>query len=174
MTPTPPKLHDAFVAIDFETADTGRDSACAVALIRVEGGRITQRETRLIRPPRQTFQFTHIHGLRWQDVQGEPAFGEVWPGLGAVLEGVGFLVAHNASFDRGVLTACCHEAGVQPPALPWACTMHLARQAWELYPTRLPDLCKHLNIHLKHHDPTSDAEACARAMIALRAEGWGP
>ena len=27
-----------FVAIDFETADYGRDSACALALVRVEAG----------------------------------------------------------------------------------------------------------------------------------------
>ncbi len=174
MKPTPAQPHDSFVAIDFETADTGRDSACAVALIRVDGDRITQRHTRLIQPPRETFEFTHIHGLRWRDVQGEPTFAQVWPTLEAVLDGAAFLVAHNASFDRGVLNACCREAGLQAPTLPWACTMKLARQAWKLYPTRLPDLCARLDIPLKHHDPTSDADPCATAMIALRAEGWGP
>src|SRR5205085_9653487 len=46
-----------FVAIDFETADHGRDSACAVALVRVERGRIVRRETRRIRPPRSRFFF---------------------------------------------------------------------------------------------------------------------
>lgn len=170
MGPSP----NSFVAIDFETADTGRDSACAVALIRVDGERITRRETRLIRPPRPCFQFTHIHGIRWEDVQSEPSFAQVWPELEPVLDGASFLVAHNASFDHGVLRACCYEADLQPPALPFACTMRLARQAWGLRPTRLPDLCRHLSIPLKHHDPTSDAEACARAMIALRKEGWGP
>ena len=44
-----------FVAIDFETADYQRDSACAVALVRVESGKIVAREHRLIRPPRRTF-----------------------------------------------------------------------------------------------------------------------
>ena len=33
-----------FVAIDFETADNGRDSACAVGLVRVENGVITKKE----------------------------------------------------------------------------------------------------------------------------------
>ena len=32
-----------FAAIDFETADYGRDSACAVAVVRVEGGVIVDR-----------------------------------------------------------------------------------------------------------------------------------
>ena len=38
--PWPPPT---FVAIDFETADYGRDSACALALVRVEAGVIVQR-----------------------------------------------------------------------------------------------------------------------------------
>ena len=40
-----------FVAIDFETADYGRDSACALALVRVEAGVIVQRAFHYIRPP---------------------------------------------------------------------------------------------------------------------------
>ena len=43
-----------FVAIDFETADYGPDSACAVALVRVEGSRIVRRSYFLIRPPRRS------------------------------------------------------------------------------------------------------------------------
>ncbi len=38
-----------FVAIDFETADYGRDSACALALVRVEAGVIVQRAFSYIR-----------------------------------------------------------------------------------------------------------------------------
>jgi len=34
-----PPADRPFVAIDFETADHGADSACAVGLARVEGGR---------------------------------------------------------------------------------------------------------------------------------------
>ena len=49
---------ESFVALDFETADYERDSACSVALVRVEGRRIVRRQHFLIRPPRQTFVFT--------------------------------------------------------------------------------------------------------------------
>jgi DNA polymerase-3 subunit epsilon len=161
---------DSFVAIDFETADNGRDSACAVALVRVDDGRITQRAVRLIRPPRSRFLFTHIHGIRWSDVRGEPGFAQIWPQLEPMLAGAAFLVAHNASFDRSVLRACCEVAGLEPPPLPFSCTVRLAREAWDLRPTRLPDVCRHLDIPLKHHDPASDAEACARIMMTLQAE----
>ena len=46
-----------------------------------------------------------------------------------------------------------------------------ARRTWGLPRNRLPDVCAHLGIALEHHDPLSDAEACARIAIAARAEG---
>jgi DNA polymerase-3 subunit epsilon len=155
-----------FVAIDFETADHGPDSACAVALVRVEKDVIVHRERRLIRPPRREFAFTWVHGITWADVARAPAFADVWRGVQAVLDGAAFLAAHNAPFDRGVLQACCHAAGLRPPALPFLCTVQLARERWRIYPTKLPDVCRVLGIPLVHHEPLSDAEACARIVIA--------
>lgn len=161
---------EAFVAIDFETADHGRDSACAVGLVRVEKGKVVRREARLIRPPRREFFFTYIHGIAWADVAEAPSFGEVWEELRGTLEGAGFLAAHNAPFDRGVLSACCARARVEPPPLPFECTVRLARRAWGIRPTTLPDVCRALGIRLRHHDALSDAEACARIVIAAEGE----
>jgi DNA polymerase-3 subunit epsilon len=155
-----------FVAIDFETADHGRDSACAVALVRVEGRRIVERAAHLIRPPRREFVFTHIHGIRWSDVARSPSFRDVWVRVRPVLRGAEFLAAHNAAFDSSVLEACCAGAGVRPPSLPFECTMKLARRVWDVRPTTLPAVCRHLRLPLVHHDAASDAEACARIMIA--------
>ena len=105
----------AFAAIDFETADRWRDSACAVGAVLVKEGRIAGRYHQLIRPPRRSFEFTHIHGLTWADVRDSPAFGDMWPDLRRFVDDAGFLVAHNAGFDRSVLEACCAAAGVAPP-----------------------------------------------------------
>jgi DNA polymerase III subunit epsilon len=160
-----------FVAIDFETADTGTDSACAVALVRVQGSCIVDRAHSLIRPPRQYFMFTRIHGISWLHVAGQPTFREVWPGLTPLLKGAEFLVAHNAGFDRSVLMACCRAAGLQAPDKPFRCTMQLARQAWAVRPTKLPDVCTFLNIPLDHHNARSDAESCARIMLQLLEHG---
>jgi DNA polymerase-3 subunit epsilon len=157
-----------FVAIDFETADYGTDSACAVALVRVEGSRIVQRSHFLIRPPRQDFVFSYLHGITWEMVAQEPTFGELWPQLRPLLADVEFLSAHNAPFDRGVLQSCCAAHGLKPPKIPFLCTVKLARQTWKLYPTKLPDVCAFLGIPLEHHNPASDAEACARIVIAAR------
>jgi DNA polymerase III subunit epsilon len=155
-----------FVAIDFETADYGSDSACAIALVRVEDRKVVQREVSLIRPPRSRFAFTHIHGITWQMVAALPVFADVWPRVCSILDGASFLAAHNAPFDRGVLTSCCNIARLPVPTQPFLCTVQLARRRWGLRPNDLPSVCRRLGIGLKHHDPGSDAEACARIIIA--------
>jgi DNA polymerase III subunit epsilon len=161
----------SFVAIDFETADPGGDSACAIGLVRVEGTRIVGRLSRLIRPPRRQFHFTWVHGIAWPDVEREPEFAELWPEIQEFIRGADFLAAHNAGFDRGVMQACCERARIEPPQLPYLCTVRLAREAWNVRPTKLPDVCRYLVIPLRHHDAASDAEACARIVIAAIEEG---
>jgi DNA polymerase III subunit epsilon len=161
-----------FAAIDFETANNARDSACAVGVVIVEAGRIVDRLHALIRPPSREFLFTHIHGLSWRDVQGAQCFDAVWAGLARELAGVEFLAAHNAPFDKGVLGACCATYDLASPKLPFVCTVRLARAQWDIRPTRLPDVCRHLGIDLRHHQADSDAEACARIVMAAQAGGW--
>lgn len=161
----------AFVAIDFETACSGRESACAVGLVRVEGCEIVARETRLIRPPSQEFSFTWCHGITWEDVVDQPPFYDIWRELAPMLEGVRFLAAHNASFDQSVLKACCKASGLEIPVLPFECTVKLARKAWNIRPTRLDVVCRALDIPLNHHEAGSDAEACARILLAAVEDG---
>jgi DNA polymerase-3 subunit epsilon len=164
--PRLPPLDGPFVAIDFETADPGPDSACAVGLVRVEGSRVVRREKVLIRPPRPRVVFSYIHGITWPMVADAPTFADAWPALAPLLDGAAFLAAHNAAFDRRVLAACCAAAGLSAPGLPFRCTVQIARRTWGLTPNDLPSVCRRLGIGLVHHDPASDAEACARIVIA--------
>ncbi len=157
-----------FVAIDFETADRGHDSACAVGLVRVVDWRIEQRAVALIRPPRREFVFSYLHGITWDHVKDVDNFGLVWRQQLPLLSDAEFLAAHNAEFDQAVLCSCCAGARLAAPALRFECSMALARQVWNIYPTKLPDVCRRLRLSLKHHDAASDAEACARIVIAAR------
>lgn len=152
-----------FVAIDFETGDAGRDSACAVALVLVEDGMVVRREARLIRPPRHMDPANiAIHGLTEKMVAKAPSFAAVWKELAPMLEETSLFVAHNAPFDRSVLETCCREAGIARPDLPWACTLQLTRETWPAWQThRLDVCCRELGIELQHHDALSDALACA-------------
>ncbi|PSN15247.1 exonuclease [filamentous cyanobacterium CCT1] len=155
-----------FVALDFETADRYRDSACSIGLVRVEQGQVVNKAHYLIRPPRRQFEFTHIHGITWRQVANQPDFAERWPEIAAMLAGAEFFAAHNASFDRSVLHACCRAHNIAPPAPDFVCTVKLARQAWNIRPTKLPNVCDYLGIPLNHHDALSDAEACAKIAVA--------
>lgn len=163
-----PDANNCFVAIDFETADYGPDSACSVALVRVLNDQIVDKAHFFIRPPRRTFVFTYLHGISWKHVANEPTFGELWPHITEKLAGAEFIAAHNAAFDRSVFMACCQTAALPPPVLPFQCTVRLARKTWNLRHANLPSVCTYLGIPLKHHDAVSDAEACAGIVIASR------
>ena len=160
-----------FVAIDFETANNARDSACSVGLVKVANGEIVATAMRLIRPPTRQFLFTYIHGLAWKHVANEPLFGEVWPSLAPLLEGAEFIAAHNAAFDRSVLRACCADAAIDAVKASFVCTVKVARSVWSLHPTTLADVCRHLRIPLRHHDAESDARACASILLAAHQHG---
>lgn len=163
-----------FAAIDFETANHDYASACAVGLVVVENGRIVDRVYELIRPPTREFTFTHIHGLTWNDVRSAPTFDELWPALRQRLRLVEFLAAHNATFDRRVLSSCCQVSRLPEPRKPFVCTVRVAREVWGIYPTTLPNVCNRLQIPLRHHHAHADAEACARIVLAAEKEGWQP
>jgi DNA polymerase III subunit epsilon len=157
-----------FVAIDFETADHGPDSACAIGLVRASDDRILTRKYYLVRPPRRSFFFSDIHGITWEKVCDQPTFAVLWPEIQELILGAEFLASHGASFDRRVLKSCCQVANILSPQIPHVCTVKLARNTWGIHPTNLPMVCSHLGLRLNHHEALSDAEACAEIVIAAR------
>lgn len=167
----------SFAALDFETADFKRDSACSVGIVVVRDGSIFKRYHSLIRPPRKQFVpwFVDLHGISWEMVQNERSFADLWPELSTILHGVDFMAAHNAPFDHSVLKACCQAAGITPPSLKVHCTVKVGRELWRLERNKLPDLCQHLGISLaRHHDALADAEACAHIVLCALRDGWLP
>ena len=160
------------VALDFETADFGADSACALGIVAIEDGVIARSEARLIRPPRDKFVFTYIHGITWDDVKDEAEFGDVWDGFRDYWRDADCLVAHNAPFDRKVLFTCCAKAGRAKPETPFACTVRIARTHFKFKPANLAYVSGQLGIDLKHHDAGSDALACASIAAKALAEGY--
>ncbi len=158
-----------FLAIDFETADYKADSACALGLVRVENGVITQEHSRLIRPPRERVIFSSIHGLYWKDLRDQPSFQDLWPEFKPYFEDIDFIVAHNSGFDRKVLLASCEAAAVTAPTQAFKCTVQAARKILQITPAKLSNVCTVLGIDLNHHEALSDARACAQIMIRAMA-----
>jgi len=73
------KTPNSFIAIDFETANHYRNSACAVGIVKVKNKKIVKKAAYLIRPPTNFFSFTHIHGITWSKVKKKPTFDRLWP-----------------------------------------------------------------------------------------------
>jgi DNA polymerase-3 subunit epsilon len=164
-----------FTAIDFETANQSRDSACAVALVRVCQGAVVDRFSALIQPPPGEFMFTYVHGITRKDVRKAKTFAELWPQIQRFCDPAPLLVAHNATFDRAVLMACCAYYGIEPINYPFVCTVRAARSAWPALPRHSLDIVSQfLNIRLNHHEASSDAEACAHILIRATAAGFSP
>lgn len=98
-----------FLAIDTETASYYRYNACSVGLVRIKNNIIIEKVSYLIRPPSKWFVFTDLHRIVWDDVKDEPNFGKLCPTIKHLFRKTDFLVAHNASFDRSGLNACCER-----------------------------------------------------------------
>ncbi|MCL1875857.1 MAG: 3'-5' exonuclease [Synergistaceae bacterium] len=157
-------------AIDFETANYGMESACALSMVRIRDN-IDAERTFLIRPPNRNFRFTYIHGISWEDVQDSPTFAEIFDEISGFIKDADYLLAHNAPFDRGVLKSCCEYWGLKYPEIPFLCTLKGCRRGLSLRRNSLDYVCSHLNIPLKHHDSRSDAMAAAKIFIYLRKTG---
>ncbi|KAB1071036.1 3'-5' exonuclease [Methylobacterium planeticum] len=162
------------LAIDFETANERRDSACAVGLAWIAEGGVVRRESRLIRPPELRFAPGNIrvHGIVPADVRGQPDFpavmAEFLPDLTR-----GLILAHNAPFDLGVLRAGLSAYGLPVPAFSYLCTLQIARQVFpDPAGCGLGKVAARLGIRFAHHDAGEDAYACAEiALAAMRRTG---
>ena len=113
-----------------------------------------------------------------------------WPPMGgrARLSDLRRSLAHPAGQDRTTLISSlpttrrltvasfarvCGKYGIRVPLV----RVHLYCPACPLAVGNLPDaitrcLPERLRIRLRHHDPESDAEACASIVLAAEAEGW--
>lgn len=158
-----------FTAIDFETANSSAASACSVGLVKVRDGEVVERAGWLIKPPFGHDDFTEwntrIHGIMAPDVREAKLWSEQVDDIVAFAEG-DVLVAHNAGFDMGVITAACTASYIGTPEYTYLCSLQVARKTYHLESYRLPVAAMAAGFEdFKHHDAIADAEACARIVI---------
>jgi len=152
-----------WVAIDFETANSDRASACALGLVSVQDGQVAKRQSWLIRPLDPYFDPYNvmIHGITEDDVADSPTFAELWDEIYSEIEGRS-LVAHNASFDMSVLRHTLDGSDLPYPALDYYCTRVISQALWKTLPSYgLECVSDHLGIAFQHHIAVEDAMACA-------------
>ncbi|QHI69210.1 3'-5' exonuclease [Tichowtungia aerotolerans] len=158
-----------FTAIDFETATGRRSSACAVGIVTVKNGAITEQFYSLIQPPGNEYFGMNIgvHGIRPVDTENAPTFADLYPEIRQRLQNRK-LVAHNESFDRSVLRRTMEHYGLNYEELGlkerWECTMRIYK-AKGFVPYKLNACCERLGIALQHHEALSDAIGCAHLYL---------
>jgi DNA polymerase-3 subunit epsilon len=158
-----------FTAIDFETANSSAASACSVGLVKVRDGVVVDRVAWFIRPPAGFDHFTEwntrIHGIMAPDVAGAKLWSAQLPDLVA-FAGDDFLVAHNAGFDMGVISAACRASFIDVPGFRYLCSLQVARKTYNLDSYRLPVAAMAAGFEdFAHHDALADSEACAAIIV---------
>jgi DNA polymerase III epsilon subunit-like protein len=164
-------MSNSFVAIDFETANSFRGSACEIGLYRVIDGEFDARLDSLIRPhpkyPDFDFVNVSVHGIQAEDVQDAPEFGELWPSVKSFIGDLP-LVAHSVAFDIRVLRELFFLYGIPAPLVQYFCTLVLSRRVLELASYSLSFVAHDLGIQQAIlHRGGSDAECAADIALAL-------
>ncbi|ANC30000.1 DNA polymerase III PolC-type [Isoptericola dokdonensis DS-3] len=161
----------SFTAIDVETANPQRASVCSIGVAKVRDGVVVDTLETLVQPPPGHEEFAYrnvqVHGITARDVVGAPTWDVVQPKI-AELAGGDVLVAHNASFDRSVVTRANEAHGIVTPRTRWLCTRDAAKAFLTLAAYRLPVVSAALGIPAHdHHDAGADARQCALVLIEL-------
>ncbi len=153
----------SFVAFDFETANNRRDSACSLGLVRMdESGKPLSSWYSLICPKEPYFSpfCTAVHHLDSRDILKSPTFEELWPEIRDFIS-TDPLVAHNATFDKGVLYSTANSYGITLPQYHIIDTLPLSRRLLRDLPNhKLGTLVNYFEFEYDAHNALSDALAC--------------
>lgn len=155
-----------FIAIDFETANTRYDSACAIGIVGVADSEIVANCYSLLNPKSEFLpENVAIHGITEADVQDAPTFEEAWQEI-SLLFGHCAVLAHNAVFDMSVLKRSIPSWEAERLEFKYIDTVSLCR---DFVPGKknLAHCAEELGIPLEHHhNALDDATACAKIALA--------
>lgn len=165
-----------FVAIDFETANAQRHSACSVGMLKYDSnGKITDSYYQLIHPHPDVDYFNPIniavHGIRPADVASSPEWGDIAEEVRDFISNLP-IVAHNMAFDGYVLQDLMKLYGREEVTNRRLCTLRLARKilAEELESKSLENVFQHYfpNVFFEHHQAYSDAKAAGDIFVKMQ------
>lgn len=173
-------MSERIVALDTET--TGTSTSDGHRLIEIGCVEIINRKRtgatfhRFLNPGRAIDAGAQaVHGIRDQDLLGEPAFSEVAGELVSFIRGA-TLIIHNASFDIGFLNAELRSANL-PMQIQELCsvvdTLSLARRMHPGQRNNLDALCRRYGVNASaradRHGALIDAELLADVYLAMTA-----
>ena len=172
-SPSDPWQQTEFVAFDLET--TGLDPVTCriveIGAVRFRGDGVVLGQFEQLVDPRSPIpnSATQIHGISDDDVAGQPTIGEVLPRFVEFLGNrPAILMAHNAAFDVGFLSAESSRQRYQLPRHPVLDTCSFARRRLRLVNYKLGTLRRHYRlIHLENHRAIGDARVLMEVFLRL-------
>ncbi len=146
-------MNKKVLAIDFETANSSRGSACSIGIALYEDGEIKLNKELLINPE-EDFDGANIkiHGITPKTVKKAPTFPKVWKLIDQLIDENTLVISNNASFDISVLRHVCDKYEMKYPTFEYLCT-------WKLNKIIYEEL-QYLDIDFKHHKASKDALIC--------------
>jgi len=161
-----------YIVFDVETPNRYNNRMSAIGISIVENGSIRKSFFSYV-DPEQPFDWfnTQLTGIDANTVADAPTFPELWKRIEPILSS-GVLVAHNASFDMGVLKKCLKAYNIQwRSEIPYCCTVQIGRRLLPKVSHKLNALCDYYGICLDHHQADSDSSAAARILIRYMEAG---
>lgn len=164
-----------YIAFDVETPNRFNNRISAIGISVVEDGAVTEEFFSLVDPEQPFDSFnSRLTGICSEDICEAPTFPEVWAQIEPILSS-GIMVAHNASFDMGVLRKCLCGYGISwKPSVNGLCTVVMGRRLLPDISHRLNDMCDYYGLILNHHRADSDSRACAEILLRYMESGAEP
>ncbi len=137
--------------------------------MRIRDGKIVETYESLFRPPAPHNWFSEqnirVHGITPEMIETAPTWSEALDEMLNFISG-DVLVAHNASFDMGVLASSAAEISRELPEIRYSCSLAIARKTYNLESYRLNAVAYAVgHEEFNHHDALADSDACARIII---------
>ena len=159
---------NSIIAIDFETANPKRVSACAVGGCVIKDGEIIETFSTLLSPPTDYFAPINIgiHGITPEMVKDAPTFADLFPKYREQVENR--TIISYSKFDLSVIKNLFQHYGFECD-FNYVDVCEMAKEKLPgLKNYKLPTVAKHLGFEdYKHHHAFEDAMMCARVFIAL-------
>jgi len=186
-TPTldTPYTRAEFLAVDLETTglDRHRDDIVSIGFVPIVAGRVrlADAEHHLVRPQQPVSDAAaKIHGLLDDRLAAADPLAAALPRLLKAMTGR-IPVAHHTAVERTFLSRACRDLFGHRLAVPWICTLALARRRAVRHSAAIPDgalrlgACREVYGMPRHHshNALSDALACAELFLAQAAESSG-
>ncbi len=155
-----------FTAINFETANYNRVSACAFGYAKVKDGEIIDSGEFFLNPVGEHAPFqSKVHGITKKDTCGQPSFGELYLQLKELFS---LPIVGHSLFDKQVLTALSEHFALNLQ-FQYIKIYSIAQGILsDLKSHNLKSLLEYFKLPAKTNcSPAMDAESCAKVYLQL-------